>query len=168
MTVDTATAIVNTSKEAIGAAIGRIPSGVFIVTARHAGKNVGMMASWISQASFEPPSIVVAVHPDRAINAAIEATGTFSVNVVGADNKTLMKAFGRPSENSFDEIGFTLSEQGIHLNDAIAVLHCKVTQTVDAGDHKLIVAEVLSAGGDFEAMPTLAPLVHIRKSGFHY
>jgi hypothetical protein len=69
------------SKESIGAAIGRIPSGVFVITAQRGEQKIGMMASWVAQAGFEPPCISVAIHPEREIYAAIEESGRFSVNV---------------------------------------------------------------------------------------
>ncbi|MBC8108463.1 MAG: hypothetical protein H7Z14_17895, partial [Anaerolineae bacterium] len=41
----------------IGKALGRIPSGVFVLTAAHAGERMAMLASWVQQAAFEPPAI---------------------------------------------------------------------------------------------------------------
>ena len=52
------------NKENIGAAIGRIPSGVFVITAKNSsGEKIGMLGSWVAQAGFEPPCVSVAVAP---------------------------------------------------------------------------------------------------------
>ena len=49
--------------QAIGAVLGRVPSGVFILTASDGqGKETGMLASWVQQAGFDPPCDTVAVN----------------------------------------------------------------------------------------------------------
>lgn len=153
------------NKEGIGAAIGRIPSGVFVVTARRGGEKIGMLGSWVMQAGFEPPSISVAVHPERELYAAIEESQAFSVNVLSNENMNLMKAFSRYSPDQFNEVEFTESEQGIVLNDAVAVLHCRLNNKLAAADHHLFIGEVVDgAHMDHEQ----APMIHLRKSGFNY
>ena len=49
--------------------LGRIPSGVFVLTCGDgAGNMTGMLASWVQQAAFEPPMISVGVKNGRYIN----------------------------------------------------------------------------------------------------
>ena len=57
-------------KQTIGKALGRVPSGVYILTTHHEGQPLAMMASWVQQASFEPPTVGVAVAKDRPLAAA--------------------------------------------------------------------------------------------------
>lgn len=153
------------NKDAIGAAIGRIPSGVFIITAKRGEQKIGMMGSWVAQAGFEPPCISVAVHPDREIYSAIMESGAFSVNVLSNENMNLMKAFSRYSPDQFNEIEHEETEYGIALKDAVAVIHCKLKGKCDITEHHLLIGEVLDGAYlNHEA----APMVHLRKSGFNY
>lgn len=153
------------NKESIGAAIGRIPSGVFIITAKNGEQKIGMMGSWVTQAGFEPPCISVAIHPEREIYAAIENSGRFTVNVLSNENMNLMKAFSRYSPEQFNEVAHTETEHGIALNDAVAVLHCRLKSKHEAADHHLFIGEVVD-GAHLDHENT--PMIHLRKSGFNY
>ena len=53
--------------ERIGAALGKIPSGVFIATSTHDGEEIGMLASFVEQAGFNPPTITVAIGVDLSL-----------------------------------------------------------------------------------------------------
>jgi len=159
------TAEQSTVKEAIGAAIGRIPSGVYVVIAKRGDQKIGMMGSWVAQAGFEPPCVSVAVSPEREIYSAIEESGRFSINVLSNENMNLMKAFSRYSPEQFDGLDFTETEQGIVLNECVAVLHCKLKGKFDGSDHHLFIGEVTDGA---YMNHELAPMVHLRKSGFNY
>lgn len=153
------------NRESIGLVLGRIPSGVFVSTARSGDTKVGMLTSWVMQAGFEPPTVTVAVHPDRELLKTIEEAGTFSINVLAKDNLGLMKTFGKYTPDQFDNVDCRETEWGIVLNEALAVLHCRLKERVDASDHCVLIAEV--EGG--EGLNTdQEPFVHLRKSGFNY
>lgn len=152
--------------EDIGLAMGRIASGVYIMTAlNHKKEKLGMMASWVMQAGFDPPVISVAIHPDRDIYKAIQETGRFTLNVVGTDSNALMKAFAKYSPDQFDQVAYQETAYGVILNDAVSTMQCKLLSVAPAADHHLLIAEVV---GGMPLNPNLAPFVHIRKSGFHY
>ena len=52
----------------LGSALGRIPSGLFILTVGQGEAETGMLASWVQQCSFDPPRVSVAIQPQREIN----------------------------------------------------------------------------------------------------
>ena len=80
----------------LGAALGRVPSGLFILTVRgDDGRATGMLASWVQQAGFEPPMVSVALHKDRYVADWVRAAGRFVLNQVPAGNKTLLRHFGK-------------------------------------------------------------------------
>lgn len=153
------------NRDAIGAAIGRIPSGVFIITAQQGDEKVGMMGSWVGQASFEPPLVSLAVHPDREIYKTIQAAGRFSINVLSNENMNLMRAFSKYSPDQFDGVDFSATEYGLTLNESVAVMHCELKSIHEVGDHHLFIGEV--KGGAY-MNHELAPMIHLRKSGFNY
>ena len=51
----------------LAAALGRVPSGLYILTARHGDAETGMLVSWVQQCSFAPP-LVSACH--ERVNSA--------------------------------------------------------------------------------------------------
>src|SRR3954464_13286509 len=79
----------------LGQALGRIPSGLYILTVRHGDRSTGMLASWVQQAGFEPPMLTVAVHRDRFGVDWIVASGKFALNQLPTGSKALIRHFGR-------------------------------------------------------------------------
>jgi len=164
--------------EVIGAALGRIPSGLFVVTWRGEQDAAGaadraMLASWIMQGGFVPPLITVAVGATRDLLAAIDQCTPFVVNVLGESQRSLVGRFGKPAapgEDPFADVVVNRSPSGAAvIADAIAWLECQaVTQAGGTGgqmgDHVIILARVLAAGTG----PEQAPLVHVRKNGLRY
>lgn len=158
---------------AIPLALGRIPSGLFIVTWREAGHDRGMLASWVMQAGFSPPMISVAVAPGRDLLAAVESGTRFVVNVLADTQRPVLARFGKPAtagEDPFAGLPVHRSDCGAAtLDGAAAWLECMpVTQTSGAaherGDHVVVLARVSCAGSGGD----LAPLVHLRKNGLRY
>lgn len=156
-----------TIREQVGRALGRIPSGCSIVTARHGGRRTGMLGSWVQQAGFEPPMISVAIRKGRAIEGLIEASGEFVVNMLGEDPTAMFKHFGKGFELEQDAFaGLTVREVacGIEIADQIARMSVRVRGRCEAGDHIVFVGEVVEAS----AKESGRPYVHLRKSGWNY
>jgi flavin reductase (DIM6/NTAB) family NADH-FMN oxidoreductase RutF len=158
-------------KHTVGKAIGRIPSGVFILTATSAdGRDAtAMMASWVQQASFDPPALSVAVAKGRPIGDMIRAAKKFSLSVIPDGDTTLMKRYARgvkPGEDAFAGVETLTTPLGIPaLKASIAWLDCEVMESVDFGaDHDLFIAEI--TGG--QLLHPGHAFVHQRGSGFHY
>jgi flavin reductase (DIM6/NTAB) family NADH-FMN oxidoreductase RutF len=164
--------------EAIGVALGRIPSGLFVVTWRAQENDTdatdrAMLASWIMQGGFAPPLITIAVGATRDLLNAIDQCSPFVVNVLGESQRSLVGRFGKPAapgEDPFAGMAVERSPSGTAvIPEAIAWLECQaVTQAGGSGgqmgDHVIILARVLAAG----VGPEQAPLVHVRKNGLRY
>jgi flavin reductase (DIM6/NTAB) family NADH-FMN oxidoreductase RutF len=150
------------------AALGRIPSGIFVVTGKQGADEAALLASWVQQASFEPPTVSVAVHRDRPVAKLLPVGAAFVLNILSADDKDLYKHFVRgfgPGVDPFAGVRTRPSAAGGRiLSDAMAHLECRVRGSIEAGDHRLIVAEVEGGGLAREAEPR----VHVRKSGLSY
>src|SRR5450755_3545408 len=79
----------------MAAALGRVPSGLFIVTARRGEAETGMLASWVQQCSFEPPQLSMCLRRGRDMNAWLEVGAPFTVNILQEDSTDLIAHFGR-------------------------------------------------------------------------
>ena len=88
------------NKKQVGKALGRVPSGLFIVTAKFQDKEDAVLASWINQCSFDPPEVTVSLGQMRNARLLIESSQAFIVNVLGKKSNDLMKHFFKSHEGS--------------------------------------------------------------------
>ena len=156
-------------------ALGRLSGGLYVVTARQGeGESLrsgAMVASWVSQASFDPPGLTVAVARDRAIEALLQVGDRFVLNVLREDNhQPLLRHFLRrfpPGADRFEGVATLegVASGGPVLGDALAYLGCRVAQRLEGPDHWIIYA-VVEEGN--VADTTAATAVHHRKVGNHY
>jgi len=152
------------------AALGRIPSGLFVVTWRVDGADRGMLASWVMQAGFEPPLISLAVGTSRELLAALRGGEAFVVNVLAESQRGLLARFGRPPGAGEDPFLGLAVERTIGevaaLAEAAAWLACRpVAESVPVGaDHAVVLGRVEAARG----RPSERPLIHLRRNGLKY
>jgi flavin reductase (DIM6/NTAB) family NADH-FMN oxidoreductase RutF len=159
-------------RDAIGAVLGRIPSGLYILTARSAdGRETGMLASWVQQASFEPPAVTVAVNRKRYLHDWLRTAPAVVLNLIGETQKQYLSQFGRgfpEGEPAFGGISLSRSPGGLPvLADALGWLEGTAGQPIDAGDHLIYVVRITAAGRGPRA-DAEEPWVHLRRNGFGY
>lgn len=154
---------------ALAGALGRLPSGIFILTARAGGRASGMLASWVQQAGFEPPMVTVAIKADRYLGDWVRESGRFALSQVATGHKALIRHFARgfpPEADAFEGLGIGREAAGGPvLADALAWLDAEVFAHLDGGDHRVFLARVADGGViDHDA----EPMVHVRRNGMHY
>jgi flavorubredoxin/flavin reductase (DIM6/NTAB) family NADH-FMN oxidoreductase RutF len=151
-------------------AVGRIVGSLCVVTAKQGDVSSAMLASWVSQATFNPPGFTVAVAKDRAIESLMYPGGKFVLNILAEGNHLgLMKHFLKPfspAEDRFANTSTQFADNGSPiLSDALAYLECTVNNRMEAGDHWLVYA--IAENGKL-LNPDSITAVHHRKSGSHY
>jgi flavin reductase (DIM6/NTAB) family NADH-FMN oxidoreductase RutF len=152
----------------LAAALGRIPSGLFVVTARQGPVETGMLASWVQQCSFDPPQITLALKPERDLARWLTPGAGFTINILDDTQTDMIAHFGKGFKA--DEAAFAGLEIEHHddagpvLQEALAFLACQVVARQSAGDHDLIIGRVLRG----RLLADGQPMVHVRKSGLHY
>ena len=150
------------------APLGRVPSGIFILTVRHGDLETGMLASWVQQAGFEPPMVTVAVKQGRYVGQWLDAGAAFVLNLIGAGETRFLKHFGRgfePDQPAFDGLSIARTANNVpYLTEAAGYLECQPRQHIDSGDHRIYLAEV-TAGAMLNEQD---PMIHVRKSGLRY
>ncbi|WP_051920548.1 flavin reductase family protein [Thermodesulfobacterium hydrogeniphilum] len=124
-----------------------IPQGVFVITSKWNDKINGMTAAWVSQVSFKPRLLSVAIAPQRYTYELIKQSGIFCINVLSKNQIELAKHFGFKSGkkvNKFENISYKTAFNGSPvLLDAIAYFECRVMDEFKAGDHMIIVGEIV-------------------------
>ena len=151
-------------------AVGRIVGSLCVVTAKSGDISSAMLADWVSQATFNPPGLTVAVAKDRAIESLMYPGGQFVLNVLAQDNHLgLMKHFLKPfapGEDRFTDIATQEAHNGSPiLSDALAYIECSVNSRMECSDHWVVYANVES-GKLLDTNGLTA--IHHRKSGNHY
>jgi flavin reductase (DIM6/NTAB) family NADH-FMN oxidoreductase RutF len=152
----------------LGAALGRIPSGLFIMTARQGTTETGMLASWVQQCSFAPPLVCMALSCKRPVSGWLNEGSVFALNILDDSQTDMISHFGRGfslDEPAFTNLEVSRSPEGLTLlAEALAYLECRVVSRYPSGDHELVIGQVLTGKVQSEGHP----MVHVRKSGLHY
>jgi flavorubredoxin/flavin reductase (DIM6/NTAB) family NADH-FMN oxidoreductase RutF len=151
-------------------AIGRISGGLYIITAQKGDIKGAMLASWVSQASFEPPGFTVAVAKDRAIESLMQVNDTFVLNILEDNNyQALMKHFLKrfpPGADRFAGIDTQTANNGSPiLTDSLAYLECEVVSRMECSDHWIVYSQITNGR---VAKPDGLTAVHHRKVGNYY
>jgi flavorubredoxin/flavin reductase (DIM6/NTAB) family NADH-FMN oxidoreductase RutF len=151
-------------------ALGRLSTGLYILTAHKGNFSSAMLASWVAQASFKPLGVTVVVAKDRAIESLLQVGDHFVLNVLEEGNyQGLMKHFIQrfpPGADRFEGVKTYQANNGCPiLADALAYLECEVKSRLDCGDHWTIYGTV-SVGR--LSKPDALTAVHHRKVGNHY
>lgn len=127
-----------------------IPYGLYVLTA-DSGSDVGAgTINWVSQMSFEPPLLALGVKKDSKTFAQIKAGGKLGLSFLGSGQGNLAFAFfgDTPVEGDAfvakeSRIPFSRTPGGaIVLNEAHGWAELRLVDTVETGDHAVVVAEV--------------------------
>lgn len=124
-------------------------SGVTVVTVNHGGEYHGMTVSSFSSVSLTPPLILVCIAKKAHTHDALLETGAFGVNILAGSQIEMGKRFaGMLPEitDRFDGLDYTLGETGSPLlPDVLAWMDCRIHQAIDAGDHTVVIGEIINA-----------------------
>jgi flavorubredoxin/flavin reductase (DIM6/NTAB) family NADH-FMN oxidoreductase RutF len=151
-------------------ALGRISSGLYVITAQKGELTGAMVASWVSQASFQPLGFTVSVAKDRAIESLMQVGDQFVLNILEEGNYAdLMKHFLKrfpPGADRFAGIRTRPANNGSPLlGDALAYVECTVTSRMEVSDHWVVYCTVQDGKvSDPDGMTA----VHHRKVGTYY
>lgn len=150
------------------AAFRMISYGLYVLTAADDDRIAAGTVTWLSQASFVPPLVMVGIKVGSSLHTAIEASQKFAVNILGAEQKEVAQAFFRPSQVSGSTINgypFEMGKTGAPLlTNVPARLEARVVNAVKRGDHTVFIGEILDAT---VRDATQEPLV-LRDTGWSY
>src|SRR5487761_887411 len=103
--------------------------GLYVVTLQAEGAVHGFTANWLTQASFEPPMVVMAVEDDSHSIELLRTNPVFAVNVLQSGQRELAGAFGRSSKKVPDKLQNVAYHPGTTgcplLDDALGHLECE-------------------------------------------
>ena len=139
--------------------LGHFASGLTVVTSVDHQGPVGFTCQAFMSLSLEPP--LVAIAPGRSSTSwpRIAPTGMFCANVMSEDQEALCRDFavsGADTVDKFSGVGWSPGPGGAPvLEGALAWVVCRIAQVHEAGDHELVVGEVLDLGVDHGGRPLI-------------
>ena len=127
---------------------GRFATGVTVITTTAAGIDHAMTANSVTSVSIEPLQVLACMHVESRVHDAVLESGVWGVSILPAAARGTadwLATKGRPVHGQLDRIPFTRgSVTGVPLlSDALARLECRTTAIPPAGDHAIVVAEVV-------------------------
>lgn len=133
--------------------LGHLPTGVTIVTAAPDGHPAGMTIGSFFSVSLDPPLVGFCAGKGSTSWPLIAPAGCFTVNILGAQQAGLSNHFASSAADRFEEVAWRPGRTGSPLLEGVvAHIECLTEQTVDAGDHWIIIGRVVDlavdGGGD--------------------
>jgi flavin reductase len=142
-------------------AMGSFPTGITVVTvASGDGSMHGITVNSFSSVSLDPMLVLVCLNEASRAVGLIERAGAFAVNVLSAGQQDVSRWFANPyrpaGSTMFDGVPFEPGVTGCPvLVDAAASFDCRLRQSHRAGDHLIVLGEVIA----LVHRPELEPLI---------
>ena len=128
-----------------------MPYGLYVVGSRAGDRRNGMTLNWVTQLSFDPKLVGIAVENGALTRDLIAEGRVFSLCIVDREDRAIVRKFTKPVQ--VDEAAMTMNGFPFHdgrtgapiLDQAVAYVDCEVRQGVPTGSHTLFVGEVVDA-----------------------
>ncbi len=122
--------------------------GLAVVGSKSAdGEPNGMTANWMTQVSFDPRIVALAVQEDAHTRQNIESTGVFSISVLPEGSKDLSLKFTARLTSGGSRLESepvsTFDTDTPVLDAAVAWFECRVVGSQHPGDHVVFFGEVV-------------------------
>lgn len=137
----------------------RFATGVTVMTTTVGAGLHGMTANAFASVSLDPPLILVCVAKDARMHGYVQEAGSFAVNVLAAGQRAVAEWFAKPGREASGDSQFEglVWEPGPVLGhpvlpEALAFLECEVSAAHEAGDHSVVLGEVVgtqASSGDW-------------------
>ncbi|KAB2881048.1 flavin reductase [bacterium] len=147
--------------------------GLYILTAKATDPKESMpyaaaTVTWVSQASFEPPLVMVGIRNESWANEAVKQSKSFALNVLGKNQKAMASKFFKEVHLDGNKINGCEFEAGVTgaplFLEANAALECSVEERIKKGDHTIVIGKIVNARlNETEDEPML-----LRDTGWSY
>jgi flavin reductase (DIM6/NTAB) family NADH-FMN oxidoreductase RutF len=133
--------------QALRAVLGCFPTGVTVVTAMTSRGPIGITANSFTSVSLDPPLALVCIGAGSSRRRLIQDAGAFAVNILGEGQERVSRAFAAQPHEPFSDLSTKSAVTGAPiLLDALAYLDCRIAGEFEAGDHVILLGEILDLG----------------------
>ena len=154
---------INTNISRFKEVMGNYPTGVTVVTAvDEQGVPLGLTVNSFASVSLDPLLILWSIDKRVSSYQSFIKTDKFAVNVLSSDQSDICSLFASKDIDRFINCDWKLSEHTLPIiSAALGVLQCKTFKTIEAGDHTILIGEVV----DIQSENKEPLLYHGRKFG---
>ena len=126
-------------------ACAQFATGVAVLTTRAPdGTPHGLTINSFSSISLDPPLVMVSVAHDCTALEHFGSSGHYAVNILREDHVHLSTRFSELPEGRFTGIAWRKGVTGSPvLEGVLAAIECRTMQSVDVGDHRVLIGEVV-------------------------
>ena len=143
------------SSEAFRGALARFASGVTIVAVWTADGPAGFTASAFTSVSLDPPLVLVCVGREVSAHGAVVGASNFGVSILAEEQRAIAEGLGRRGGKRFRDVPLRDGAPAPLVEGALVQLTCRRYAAHEAGDHTVLLGEVVRC----RERPG-APLVH--------
>ncbi|MDS9473236.1 flavin reductase family protein [Sporosarcina pasteurii] len=131
--------------ESFKSVMGNYPTGVTVVTAfNEQNEPMGLTVNSFASVSLDPLLILWSIDKNAGSYEDFLKVERFSVNILASDQGDICQLFASRVADRFAQCEWEKSELSLPvLKDSLATLQCKVHQKVEAGDHTIMIGEVV-------------------------
>ncbi len=121
--------------------------GVYVVGVVDGEHTNAFTAAWVMQVSFAPVMLALSINPEHYSYQLLKQGKACSINVLGQQQMTMAAHFGQSGiKNKMAQGNWSVALTGVpFLQDSLVYFDCKVRNEVAAGDHQLVICEVMEA-----------------------
>jgi flavin reductase (DIM6/NTAB) family NADH-FMN oxidoreductase RutF len=143
-------------------AFGCFPSGVTAFCGMLAGTPEGMAASSFTSVSLEPPLVCVCIAKSSTTWPKLAMLDRLGLSVLAGEHGPIARALASKTGDRFRGIDWMATESGaVFVHGATLWLECAPFNRVEAGDHEIVILQIVSLA----AYPDVTPMV-FHRSGF--
>lgn len=136
--------------------LGHFPTGVTVITAMGDEGPAGLAVGSFASVSLEPPLVMFCPGNQSTSWPAIQKAGAFCANVLAVDQKDICGVFAGKSDDKFAGINWSTKATGSPVIDEVqAWIDCRIVKVVEAGDHWVVLGEVVALEADSGKTPLL-------------
>lgn len=136
--------------------LGHFPTGVVIVTAIVEDKPVGMVVGSFTSVSLDPPLVAFLPAKTSGTYQILKKANRFCVNVLADDQESMCRQFASKIPDKFEGVDWYSSDAGLpRIRGSVAWIEFETVETVEAGDHDIIIGRVLELESDAGENPLL-------------
>ena len=130
--------------------MGRLPTGVTVVTAPSGAGPVGATANAVASLSLDPPLMLASLDVGSRTLGAVRAASRFGVSVLGGGQEPVARAFATKAPHSEKWADVPWSEHaGVPTVDGVPLwVACELREAHAEGDHVILIGSVVALGGD--------------------
>lgn len=123
-----------------------LTQGVYVVGVSHNDQSNAFTAAWVMQVSFNPLMLALSINPRHASYELLKQGKAFSINVLKKSQMELAAHYAQPaSSDKLALVDWTPGHAGIPLlNDAMAWFECDLAGEWPAGDHRIVLGQVVN------------------------